>query len=213
MDQQSASASDNAELEVAPLDSGGEVEGGASGDEFGELPGRPLRKRFGPVTYLLLGLIVACGAFYGGARYGKSQGTSGSTGGFATLASRFGATTGGTLPGGVSFPGGTTPGKSSTTSSSAPSRSGSGGFSFLGGGVSGTIKLITGKNFYVQESTGTIVKVDTKPGTAITVSSGASVTQLHPGDSVTVFGTNTSGTVSATRVTDSGSSTSPGGKG
>lgn len=198
-DQPSASTTATAGLEVAPPDGAGET---ASEDDLGELPGRPLRKRFGPLTYLLLGLIVACGAFYGGARYGKSQGTSSSTGGFAALASRSGTSTGGKLPSGVSFPGG-----SSKSSSSAPT-TGSGSFSFLGGGVSGTIKLITGKDFYVEESTGTVVKVDTSAGTAITVSTAASVTKLHPGDSVTVLGTNKNGTVAATRVTDSGASTS-----
>jgi len=208
-EQHSATTTDTAELDLgAPDTAGGRTGHGATGDEFGELPGRPLRKRFGPLTYLLLGLIVACGAFYGGARWGKAQGTSsGSTGGFAALASRLGTSTGAKVPSGVTFPGAGSTGKASKTSSSAPSRSGSGAFSFLGGGISGTIKLVTGKDFYVEESTGTVVKVDTGTGTTISVSSSATVTKLHPGDSVTVLGTNKNGTVSATRVTDSGSST------
>ncbi len=206
-DQQVASTTDTGELDVVPPEATGDGAGGAG--DFGELPGRPLRKRFGPLTYLLLGLIVACGAFYGGARYGKSNGTSGSSGaGFAALASRLGASTGGKLPSGTSFPGGGGSGGTSKSSSSAPSGSG-GTFSFLGaGGVSGTIKLITGKDFYVEESTGTVVKVDTSAATTISVSSTASVTKLHPGDSVTITGTNKNGTVTATRITDSGHPTS-----
>lgn len=175
--QHIASLTRPAELDAPPPTDEANERDGEAIEEFGELPGRPLRKRFGPLAYLLLAALVACGAFYGGARYGKSQATS-------TTSS-------------VSFP----------ASASRSSSSRSAGFSF-GTTVLGTIKLITGKDFYVEESTGTVVKVDTGAGTTVTVSSAASVSQLHPGDTVTVLGTNKNGTVTATRVSDSGSSTS-----
>ncbi len=196
----STSTTVTAELEtVQPGDGSDDLGDDAGGDDFEELPGRPLRKRFGPLTFLLLGLIIACGAFYGGATYGKSQGTSGSTGRLASaLASSALASTGGKFPSRGSFPSRV----SKSSSSGSP-----GTFSLVGSGVSGTIKLITGKDFYVEESTGTIVRVNTGTGTTVTVSSSGSVAQLHPGDTVTVLGANKSGTVTATRITDSSSAT------
>lgn len=195
-----------AELDAGPPTE--EVGKGASAElgieEFGQLPGRPLRKRMGPLGYLLLAALVACAAFYGGARYGESQGSSGSTSGLAAgLAARFATSTNGTSSSGSSSASGTSlpRGASRSSSSSSPSP-GSG--SFLGSAVSGTIKLITGKDFYVTESGGTTVKVTTSAGTTIAISSTGSVSQLHPGDRVTVLGPNNNGTVSAKSISDLG---------
>jgi hypothetical protein len=203
-DQQTASVTTTAEVPaVSPAGPAGDCPGGDTGiEDFGDLPGRPLRKRMGPLTYLLLAALVACAAFYGGARYEKSSGTSASASGFpAGLASRFASSSTGkrSFPGGLSFPTG-----SSGSASSKSTGSGAGSYFGLGTAVSGTVKLITGKSFYVEEATGTIVKVATTPGTTISISSAGSVSQLHPGDSVTVLGKNKNGTVSATSVSDSG---------
>lgn len=186
-DQQSASVTTTARIPAVPAtEPTGDGQGGdAALEDFGDLPGRPLRKRMGPLTYLLLAALVACGAFYGGARYGKSSGTSASSSGFpAGFASRF-----------------------ASSRSGSSSKSPGGGTSFFGGlgtAVTGTVKLITGRSFYVEESTGTIVKVATSPVTSISISSAGTVSQLHPGDSVTVLGKKKGGTVSATSVSDSG---------
>ena len=92
----------------------------------------------------------------------------------------------------------------SSTSSTSPS-AGAGSFFGLGTAVSGTIKLVTGTSSYVAEATGTVLKVQTSAGTAVTVSSPGSVSELHPGETVTVVGKQRSGTVSATSVSTSGS--------
>ena len=63
-----------------------------------------------------------------------------------------------------------------------------------------------------EPSPPTVVRIDTSPTTAITASSAAPVSKLHPGDGVTALGTNENGTAAA-RVTDSGSSTASGGNG
>jgi hypothetical protein len=189
-----------AELDVAAPGSGPSESGDVSGGlgDLGPLPGRPRRKRLGPLTYLLAAAVIACGAFYAGARLEGSSGTSTSAGGLAAaFASRLGAS-GAKSAGGFSFPGG------AAKFSSAGARP-SGGVSGFGTAVTGTVKLVTGKDFYVAESTGTIVKVATGAGTAISVSSTGSVSDLHPGDRVTVVGKKKSGTVSATSVSDSGS--------
>ncbi len=86
----------------------------------------------------------------------------------------------------------------SSTSSTSPS-AGAGSFFGLGTAVSGTIKLVTGTSSYVAEATGTVLKVQTSAGTAVTVSSPASLSQLHPGETVTVVAQK-NGWVSATSV-------------
>ena len=55
-----------------------------------EPTGRPVRKRFGPLSLILCALVIAGGAFYGGVRVEKSKAStsSASTGSLAALAAR-----------------------------------------------------------------------------------------------------------------------------
>jgi hypothetical protein len=158
-----------------------------------ELPGRPIRKRLGPPTLIMLALVIAGGAFYAGVRVEKSKvGSSSSSGSsLASLIQRFASARGAT---------GATGG--------ATSGGGGGG---LGGAARGTITLIDGSNVYITESDGTIVKVATNPSTTFQVASTGSITNLHPGDTVIVAGpTGSDGTITARSVSDAGASgTSP----
>ena len=128
--------------------------------------------------------VIACGADYVRARLEGSSAASTSAAGSPRRSRRFGASGA----------------KSSGTK-------GAGGFSLAGFGtaVAGTVELVTGKDFCVAEGTGTIVKVATGAGTTISVSSTGSVSDLHPGDRVTVVGEKKNGTVSTTSVSGSGS--------
>ena len=137
------------------------------------------RKRRLPILTAILVLAVAAGgAFIAGAEvqkhYGKSSssGTSGAgaASAFSALASRFRA--GGAAAGGAA--GGT----------------GRGGFfGGAGGGTSGTVTLIKGSTLYVTDSTGTTVLVHTSPASRVTKSVSGTVQTIHPGDTVTVTGT------------------------
>ena len=155
-----------------------------------ELPGRPLRKRFGPSTAVLLALALAAVAFYGGVTVEKHKVKSTSSGGtsLAALAARFrGAAAG------------------------AGAGTGGGG---AGGAVTGTITLVDGVNVYITQSDGNIVKAVTSAGSTITVTSPGTVTSLHPGDSVTVTGpANSNGDVTATSIRDNGAGGGGGGGG
>ncbi|HEY2429687.1 MAG TPA: hypothetical protein VGI06_12205 [Acidimicrobiales bacterium] len=161
-------------------------------DAWEELPGRPLRKRLGPLTVVLAACLLAAGAFYAGVRVEKSKVKSSSSSGtaaLAALASRFAAgRTGATGTAGAAGTGG-----------------GAGAGGFARAGTTGTITLIDGSNVYVTQSDGSIVKVATNPGTTISVTSAGTVANLHPGDTVTVTGpTGTDGTITATALRDGG---------
>jgi hypothetical protein len=74
-----------------------------------------------------------------------------------------------------------------------------------GGATVGTVKLVDGKNVYVQDAAGDVIKVTTSPSTQVTVSKPGSVSQLAPGTAVIVQGTTSSDgtTMSATSISPS----------
>jgi Cu/Ag efflux protein CusF len=82
---------------------------------------------------------------------------------------------------------------------------GPGGFGGPGRGTNGTIASIDGSTFSVTTPAGTTVKVVTNSSTTFTVASTGSVSDIKPGDNVTVMGTTSGTTVDAERITDSGS--------
>jgi hypothetical protein len=143
-----------------------------------ELPPRPRRRLLGtganPIFLALLGVLaIACG-FIGGVLVEKGQTSSGSAAGAtAGLASRFAALRGGT---------------SSTTARSGAA----GGFFGAGAGAgrptSGTVAYLAGSTLYVTNAEGNTVKVKTSAGTNVTKNVKASVTGIHPGETVTVTG-------------------------
>lgn len=82
---------------------------------------------------------------------------------------------------------------------------GPGGFGGPGRGTNGTIASIDGSTFTVTTPAGTTVKVVTNSSTTFTVASTGSVSDIKPGDNVTVMGPTSGTTVDAERITDSGS--------
>jgi hypothetical protein len=149
------------------------------------LPVRPVRRRLGPITLLLIGLLIGASAFTGGVIAEKGHvGTAG------TSTTRSAATTA-SAAGRAGF---------------GAAAGGGGAASGAGGATSGTVKLIDGANIYITNSAGTIVKVATTPQSQISISAPGAVTAVKPGDTVTVTGsTGSNGTVTATSVRDAGS--------
>jgi preprotein translocase subunit SecG len=160
--------------------------------ELEELPQRPRRKLVTPATVALaLVLFAACG-FIGGVLVQKGQASGTPTAGGGAVASRFGA-----------------------AASGASGASGTAGFASrfaglfggAGGGASGTVSSISGSTLYVTETSGNTVAVVTTPESKITKSESVKNSAIHPGDSIVVEGiTGSSGTITASSVTDSGNS-------
>ena len=137
-----------------------------------ELPRRPRRKAFTPLTGTLAAVIVAAGGFYGGVQVQKSHGSSSTAS--ATPRTAF---TGGP-------PGGATGGQ---TSSDA---------------TTGTVSYVKGDVLYVKDSNGNTVKVKVTSNAKVNRTATADAGKVHPGDSVVIEGkTSSSGTVTATSVT------------
>jgi len=177
------------------------------------LPRRPRRQLFNKRSAALAAVIACAAGFYAGVRIEKGQlsssgassgssfagltaarGAAGAAGaGAGTGASRSGAASGAgsagarTLSG---FPG-------AALAGGALGRAGSGSF--------GTIASVNGRSLYVTDSTGNTVKVKLSSATKVTKSLGVSRSSLHPGDAVVIRGLkNSSGTLIATSVSDSG---------
>jgi hypothetical protein len=140
------------------------------------------RRAITPITRGLLAIVIVGGAFLGGILVQKSQtkASAASTlpaGLPASIAARFGGGTSTTVAGAGS---GATGGATSTF---------------------GTIKLVDGKNIYVSDAQGNVVRVATNGSTKITVNQDATVAKLKPSNSVIVQGTRGSnGTITATSI-------------
>jgi hypothetical protein len=99
----------------------------------------------------------------------------------------------------------------STLPSGAPQGGGFGGGA--GGAVTlGTVERISGDTVYIRTSDGSTVKVVTNGSTAVSIVESGSVSDLSPGQSVTVFGSKSGGSVRASRITE-GDAGFPGGPG
>lgn len=174
-------------------------------------PGRRRRQFWGRGTAGLLALVLGAVGFYAGIRVEKGQlsnstttsslgtGASGAAGG---RAARFGAGTGAAGPAGAGAAGG------------RAGAGGGGGF-FGGGGANGsfgTVSSVNGNTIYLQTASGNVVKVTLSSATKVTKSQAVSKSALRPGDTVVVQGVKgSSGSISATSVSDTGSR--PGGGG
>jgi hypothetical protein len=87
---------------------------------------------------------------------------------------------------------------------------GAGGFAGLGGaaggGTNGTVTLIKGSTLYVTDASGNTVQVKTTAGSTVKKTVSGTIKSVHPGDSVTVTGTqNSDGSYSASAITIGGS--------
>lgn len=172
-----------------------------------ELAARPQRSRLPRVTLALgAGVLVAAG-FVGGVLVQKhlGGGSSAAAGRAGAFASAFaGARGGGTGAGRGGFGGGggaggagATPGVGGFGGGGAAAGSGSGGNS-----ISGSVTVVSGDTLYITASNGTVYIVKTSGSTSVSISSSGSLSQLKPGQQVTVSGTQgTGGTVNATKIT------------
>ena len=156
-----------------------------------ELATRPPRAKLPRVTLALTAGILVAAGFVGGALVQKHLGGSGSGARASSLASSFAAArggaggTGGTGRGGFGGFGG-----------------GTGGLGSGGSSISGSITVVSGNTLYVTASNGTVYTVTTSGSTTVKVSSTSSLSQLKPGQTVTISGTQGSGgTVTATTIT------------
>jgi hypothetical protein len=163
--------------------------------------GRP-RRRFFNRRSAALAAVITCGAgFFAGIEVEKGQ--LASTASAATTGAAGGAAAGARSGGAAGAATGAKPGASSGFPGAA--RFGGGG----GANASiGTISSVNGKTLYLSGPTGNTVKVTLSSSTKLTKSLGVSKSSLHPGDSVVIQGVkNSSGTLVATSVSDSGANT------
>jgi hypothetical protein len=156
-------------------------------------PGRPRLRFFNRRSAALAAVITCAAGFYAGIRVEKDQLASTTS---AATTSATGAATGartGAATGGAGAAGGF---------------AGRFGGAAGGGGANaslGTISSVNGKTIYLTDTSGNTVKVTLASSTKLTKSLGVSKSALHPGDSVVIQGVkNSSGTLVATSVSDSG---------
>jgi hypothetical protein len=162
-------------------------------------PGRPRRRFFNRRSAALAAAITCAAGFYAGVRVEKSQlastasaATTSATGAGARTGAAAGRSTATGAGAGGGFPGG--------------GRFGAGGAGGGGGNASfGTVSNVSGNTIYLTDATGNTVKVTLSSATKLTKSLGVSKSALHPGDSVVIQGVkDSSGTLVATSVSDSG---------
>ncbi|GAA1965494.1 hypothetical protein [Kitasatospora viridis] len=150
----------------------------------------PPRRKLPWLTLLLAGGVIAAGAFAGGAWYQKNDGASNSANSgrsaIAAALQKAGA--------------GQAGGRGKGTGASGQAGGGSGGF------TRGTVKLVDGSTVYLTDANGNIVKVTTGGSTKVSVTQDGKVSDLQPGQSVTVVGTpDGSGGYTASQLTEGGS--------
>jgi Domain of unknown function (DUF5666) len=172
--------------------------------EHSMTPGRPRRRFFNRRSAALAAMITCAAGFYAGIQVEKGQ--LASTASAATTSATTGATGAaagartGAAAGGAGAAGG------------FAGRFGGGGGGGGGNASLGTISSVNGNTIYLTDTTGNTVKVTLSSSTKLTKSLGVSKSALHPGDSVVIQGVkNSSGTLVATSVSDSGARTTGGG--
>ncbi|MEV8523967.1 hypothetical protein AB0451_07375 [Streptomyces sp. NPDC052000] len=193
----------NAEI----LESAGPTEAGHPEDILAEPPdtrdisaelSAPPRPRLPWLTLLLSGGLVAGLAFTAGALVEKNQAPGSSS---ATQ-----RTPGATSRGGA--------GQTGQRGGFGGGQGGGGNPGAAAGLTIGTVKLVDGSTIYVTDTQGNVVKVTTAGSTQVTEAKNGKVSDLQPGQTVTVRGSqNASGDVAATTVTQGGANGFGGGRG
>jgi hypothetical protein len=141
-----------------------------------------------PITRGLLALVLVAGAFLGGVLLERSQAkTSSSSALPAGLPAGLAALLGGR-------------GANGSTATTIPGATGGAGTS---SSTFGTVKLVDGKNVYVSDQQGNVVKIATNATTKISVSKDGTVSELAPTKTIVVQGTKGSdGTIIATQISE-----------
>jgi hypothetical protein len=154
-------------------------------EESAELPRRPRRRLLTPLPLALLAVvIIACG-FIAGVLVEKGQtSSSSSSGGTASLASRFAGLRAGNAGAGAAL------GASAGGAASGRGATGGGGAGGTGGGgaTAGQVAYVSGSTLYVTTAEGNTVKVNTAAGSTVTKTVKATVKGIHPGETVLVTG-------------------------
>jgi hypothetical protein len=132
------------------------------------------RRRAHVLTFVLAGALLVGAGFYGGVLVQKHQG-----GGTTSSTTGTGRARGAFAAAGVSG------------ASGAAGASGR-GFGGGGGAVTGTVKLVDGKNVYVTDTSGNVVKVETGASSQLTKTEPATTKDVAPGNVVIVRGTQNS---------------------
>jgi hypothetical protein len=190
-----------------PVAYAGDVPPPYEDDDEPEFRPRP-RRRAHALTFVLGAAVLIAAGFLGGVLLQKHEdhGTSSSATGaragrFAALAS--GGSTGTTVAGGS---GSTTAGGAAGTGAGGGGGRFGGGFGGAGGGggggVAGTVTLVDGKNIYVTDTTGNVVKLETSASSQLSKTDPATTKDVAPGDVVTARATqNSDGSYTASAVT------------
>ena len=206
---------DRAELEAADLgtldlDGADEIAADADllaipprADDLGAaLAARPPRVKLPKLTLALAGAALICAGFVGGVLVQKHLGGSSSSG-RGNFAAAF---TGGRTGTGTTGRGGTGTGTGTGTGGGFFGRGGTGSG---GGAITGTVTVVSGDKLYVTAADGSVYTVTTNGSTVINVTKSGTLSQLKPGQTVIIAGSNdNSGNVTATSITAGSSSAS-----
>lgn len=153
-----------------------------------ELAVRPQRAKLPRVTLALGSAVLVAAGFIGGVVAQKHYG--GSSGGAASRAASFAS----------AFTRGGTGGTGGRTGGFGAGGFGGGGFG--GSSISGTVTVVSGDTLYVTGTNGTVYTVTTSGSTTVSIASSGSLSQLKPGQTVTIAGSaDSSGNVTATSIT------------
>ncbi|MGH3415863.1 MAG: hypothetical protein ACRDSS_05310 [Actinocrinis sp.] len=164
-------------------------------DDLGAaLAARPPRLKLPRVTTSLVAAALICVGFIGGALVQKHLGSSGS-GNRANFASAFG----GNRTGAAGGTGGFGRGGFGAT---AGTGTGTGTGATAGGAITGTVTVVSGDTLYVTAADGSVYTVKTTGSTSVNISQSGSLSQLKPGQSVVIAGSDDGkGDVAATSIT------------
>ncbi|WP_329103291.1 hypothetical protein OG792_26340 [Micromonospora sp. NBC_01699] len=164
---------------------------GPDDDLAGELAAVAGRRWWNRATLYLGAAVLLIGGFAGGVQVQKSYGNPAGTGPAA-------ATGRGAQRGAAGFPGFPgAAGRPGATGTAAGADTETG----TAQSTTGTVKLVDGTTVYLQTADGTVITVRTGADTAVAIARSGSLSDLRAGDTVTVDGPNSAGTVTATRVT------------
>lgn len=170
-------------------------------DDLGAaLAARPPRVKLPKITTSLVAAALVCAGFIGGVLVQKHLGGNSSSGGRnfsfpgATTGSRGGGAGGGF--GGFTGRGGT---------------GGGAGGGLGGSAITGTVTVVSGDKLYVTAADGSVYTVTTTGSTSVNVTQAGSLSQLKPGQSVVISGSNDgNGDVTANSITAGSASSSKG---